>query len=256
MYIYHYRIYDKYRIHVVSIAILTDNDPSWKPKTYKKEQWGCKVEFEFLTKKLLDYKSKWAELEKNPNPFAVVTMANLKTMDTRHDHEERLRWKVWMIRELYKRGIKDEKIARLVRLVDWMMALPEPLQEKFQIEWNVIEEENKMMYMMDFERKSYDKGLERGLVKGRQEGLDEGIEQGIEQGIEKGVETGRLGKQRETIISMLHHRFQVHEILSKQIQIYLDQIDEEKELDRLVNHAIDIDTPEQFLPYLWALTVE
>ncbi|MEM7538305.1 MAG: hypothetical protein AAF639_39420 [Chloroflexota bacterium] len=230
MYIYHYRIYDKYRIPVVSIAILTDDDPSWKPTIYKTEQWGCRVEFEFLTKKLLDYKSKWAELEKNPNPFAVVTMANLKTMDTRDDHEERLRWKVWMVRELYKRGIKDEKIVRLVRLVDWMMALPKPLQEKFEIEWDTIEEEHNMMYMMDIERKGYD----RGIIDGVKQGI-ELVEQERQAAIEKVLET-----RRQTILQLLHHRFEIEEYLDLTIQIRLQTIEDEDELKQLINHVMDI----------------
>ncbi|MEM7539871.1 MAG: cytosolic protein [Chloroflexota bacterium] len=237
MYIYHYRIFDQYKIHVVSIAILTDDDPSWKPKEYKKERWGCKVHFEFITKKLLDYKEKWAELEKNPNPFAVVTMANLKTMETRQDHEERLRWKVWMVRELYKRGIKQARIIRLLRFVNWMMALPESLQEKFKIEWSTIEEEHNMMYMMDIEKEGYD----RGITVGHRLGHDEGIE--------KGIEKGRKS-QREMILQLLHHRFQIEEYLSLMIEIRLQQVNDEDTFKQLINHAMDIDAVEQFLEFL------
>ncbi|MEM7530837.1 MAG: hypothetical protein AAF639_01570 [Chloroflexota bacterium] len=231
MYIYHYRIYDKYKTHVVSIAILTDDDASWKPKEYKKERWGCKIHFEFLTKKLLDYKPKWAELEQNPNPFAVVTMANLKTMETLHDHEERLRWKVWMVRELYKRGIKDAKIIRLVRFVDWMMALPDPLQEAFQIEWSTIEEENKMMYMMDFERKSYDRGKLEG------------------------IEEGHLKNQRETVLNILNRRFELTKDFRNLVQNLLENIFDKEELESLVYYAVEIEDPEQISQYLPAMAV-
>ncbi|MEM7539499.1 MAG: hypothetical protein AAF639_45505, partial [Chloroflexota bacterium] len=180
---------------------------------------------------------------KNPNPFAVVTMANLKTMDTRHDHEERLRWKVWMVRELYKRGIKDEKIVRLVRLVDWMMALPDPLQEKFQIEWDTIEEEHNMMYMMDIERKGYDRGIIDGVRQGVEQGIKQGIEQERQAAIEKVTEKVTekvLETRRQMILELLHHRFELEEYLDLTIQIRLQTIDNEDELKQLVNHAMDI----------------
>ncbi|MEM7531536.1 MAG: hypothetical protein AAF639_05140 [Chloroflexota bacterium] len=142
-----------------------------------------------------------------------------------------------MVRELYKRGIKNEQIIRLVRLVDWMMGLPEPLQEKFQIEWGEIEEEFKMMYMMDIERKGYDRGI---LV---------GAEQGREEGIEQGIEQGRQDK-RDMILQLLHHRFEIDEALSLMIQIRLQTIEEKDEFVQLINHAMDIEKVEHFLQHL------
>ena len=188
-------------------------------------------------------------------------MANLKTMETRGDFEERLRWKVWMVRELYKRGIKDEQIIRLVRLVDWMMGLPEPLQERFEIEWGEIEEEFKMMYMMDIERKGYDRGIlvgveqgreegiEQGIEQGREEGIEQGIEQGREEGIEQGIEQGRQDK-RDMILQLLHHRFEIDEALSLMIQIRLQLIEDKDEFVQLINHAMDIEKVEHFLQHL------
>ena len=35
MYIYYYKIFDKYHHEVVSLAILTDDDASYKPDTYR-----------------------------------------------------------------------------------------------------------------------------------------------------------------------------------------------------------------------------
>ncbi|MEM7533411.1 MAG: hypothetical protein AAF639_14610 [Chloroflexota bacterium] len=111
MYIYNYRIFDKYQIPVVSISIFTDDNADWQPNLYEQKHWGFELSFKFLTKKLLDYKAKWHELENDPNPFAVITMANLKTMETKGDYEERFRWKLWMFRQLYKRGMNRPDIV-------------------------------------------------------------------------------------------------------------------------------------------------
>ena len=40
MYIYNYRIYDRYRKPVVSLAILADDRETWRPDRYREELWG------------------------------------------------------------------------------------------------------------------------------------------------------------------------------------------------------------------------
>src|SRR5438552_2477642 len=44
MFVYHYRIYDKYGRVVVSLAILGDDRPSWRPSKFEYNNWGCKLE--------------------------------------------------------------------------------------------------------------------------------------------------------------------------------------------------------------------
>jgi len=48
--------------------------------------------------KFRDYKERWLELEPSINPFATLVMAHLKTRATRKDPEERLRWKMRLVR--------------------------------------------------------------------------------------------------------------------------------------------------------------
>ena len=40
MYIYRYRIYDRYRHPILSLAILGDDDPDWRPDRYETELLG------------------------------------------------------------------------------------------------------------------------------------------------------------------------------------------------------------------------
>jgi len=79
MYIYNYRIYDRYRKPVVSLAILADERETWRPDRYREELWGWYVEMGFPTVKLLDYRQRMGELEENSNPFAVIVTAHLTT---------------------------------------------------------------------------------------------------------------------------------------------------------------------------------
>ena len=63
MYIYRYRIFDKYKKPVVSLAILGDDDPLWHPTEYTEDIFGCKLNLTFRSLKLLDYETEWQELE-------------------------------------------------------------------------------------------------------------------------------------------------------------------------------------------------
>ena len=55
MFIYHYRLYDRYGPKVLSLAILGDNNQDWRPWTYTYEELGCGILFYFPIVKLLDY---------------------------------------------------------------------------------------------------------------------------------------------------------------------------------------------------------
>ena len=54
--------------------------------------------------KLRDYQTHWAELEVSDNPFATAVMAHLQTRATRRDPEDRLQWKLRLVRRMYEHG--------------------------------------------------------------------------------------------------------------------------------------------------------
>jgi len=89
--VYHcnYRIFDRFGEKVISVALLTDDDPEFRENIYEISQWGFWLHFEFPVVKLLDYRHKWDDLERNPNPFAIATMAFLKTVETQGSDQER-----------------------------------------------------------------------------------------------------------------------------------------------------------------------
>ncbi len=41
MFVYHYRLFDRYRKPVVSLAVLADPEAVWRPKSYRYARWGC-----------------------------------------------------------------------------------------------------------------------------------------------------------------------------------------------------------------------
>jgi len=77
MYVYNYRIFDKYKRKTASCVILTDEKNEWRPKMFGYNLFGSEIKFSFPVVKLIDYRSKMNELQKDPNPFAIVVMAHL-----------------------------------------------------------------------------------------------------------------------------------------------------------------------------------
>ena len=167
MFVYYYRLYDLYPEQVVSLAILADEEPGWEPNSYEHELYGTQVGLKYRTVKLWEYNNHWAELEKDPNPFALVVMAHLKTKATRGNAEERLTWKVQLVRELYERGYEQGKIDDLFRFLDWILALPDNMTQTFRERIEDIKQESAMKYVTSIQR--------LGRQEGRQEGREEGL---------------------------------------------------------------------------------
>ena len=54
MFVYNYRLRDRYNKPVVSLAVLTDERASWRPQPFSSESlWGTQITFKFATAKLL-----------------------------------------------------------------------------------------------------------------------------------------------------------------------------------------------------------
>jgi len=107
MFTYYYLILNRYKTEVVNLAILTDVNKKYRPKAHRAIKWGRRLLFEFPTIKLIDYNSQWAELEADPNPFAIVVMAHLKAQKLKKP-SERMSWKLILIRMLYERGYERQ----------------------------------------------------------------------------------------------------------------------------------------------------
>jgi hypothetical protein len=174
MYVYNYRIYDRYRHPVASLAVLADEEDHWRPAEYSYELWGSRAGLRFPVVKLLDYREHWQDLEASDNPFATVVMAHIKAKETAHNSDERYRWKLSLIRRLYERGYRKEDILELFRFIDWVLQLPQEQEERLWQELNDFEARRNMQYVTSVERIGFEKGKQEGFQEGRQEGLQLG----------------------------------------------------------------------------------
>jgi hypothetical protein len=90
IFVYSLRIFDYFRQPAVSVAILCDASPTWRPKEYSFCLPQTQLKFEFGTVKLLDYRDRMAELDASKNPFAMVVKAHLKLQETKKDNSSRV----------------------------------------------------------------------------------------------------------------------------------------------------------------------
>lgn len=181
---YNYRIYKEYGQPVASLVLLADEDPAWRPDEFHHRVLGTVMGISFTSAKLLDYASRTDELLASHNPFALVTLAHLRTQQTRHDAEQLYAAKWQLTRLLFQRGRRKARIIELFKVINWMMVLPEPMQERYWQAVIKLEKERKMEWITPLEQMFLDRG--------RQKGLREGLEQGLEQGREEGRREGAL----------------------------------------------------------------
>ncbi len=197
MFVYYIRLFDKYDRPVVSLAVLADENPKWRPSRYQSTLCGCAVRFEFPSVKLLDFRDRWSELEQSQNRIAVVVMAHLKAKETTRDPASRLRWKIQLVRYLFERGWTRQDILELFRLIDWLMVLPDDLERVFAADLVTIEKEKQMPYITSFERRAIEQGLTQGLTQGLSQGLSQGQIEGLRDTIQAVLEVrfGRIDPQ-------------------------------------------------------------
>ena len=181
MFTYYYLILNRYKAKVVSLAILTDVNKKYRPKAYESEEWECELRFKFPTIKLIDYNSRWAELEADSNPFALVVMAHLKAQKLKKP-SERMSWKLILIKMLYERGYERQEIIKLFRFIDWLISLPVELEPEFRQELDKLQEEKAMPYVTSIERLAKEEGRQEGQIQGQLQGRQEGQLQGRQEG--------------------------------------------------------------------------
>jgi hypothetical protein len=163
MYVYNFRVFDRYNRPVASLAVLADDDPAWRPTDFRSSLFGCEAGLRFPAVKLLDWAADEAVLEASVNPFAQVVLAPLKARQTHGDPGGRHAWKLRLVRGLYERGFSPKDVRELFRLIDWMMVLPPALNNMLWQDIHKIQEEKRMPFVTSFERLAQCRGLRKGI---------------------------------------------------------------------------------------------
>lgn len=206
MFVYNYRIYDKYDKPVASMAILADEQVNWKPNSFGFEVFGCKHTLEFPIAKLTDYHVQLETLKTSDNSFAIVTATHILTQQTRKNDNDRYAAKNLLVRILYQRKWDKQRVLDLFRIIDWMMRLPEDLEQQLWHEIETIEENQKMQYVTSVERFEIAK-VQQEIIKAQQEITKD--KQEIAKVKKESWEEGLLEGEQKTLRRQLQRRFQL-----------------------------------------------
>lgn len=163
MFIYFYRIYDKFKRYPVSLAILTDGDPNWRPHQHYRNTLNCVVTLDFPAVKLLDYDLD--ALKSSTNPFAFVTRAHLETVAVGKSDDRLYASKFRLMRLLLKSNYGRQEIENLIQFINWIMLLPTALEAQLQTDVNAVDKEGYEMYMTNWDRVTFNKGQIKGQVQ-------------------------------------------------------------------------------------------
>lgn len=168
---YYYRLWDRYHIPIATLVILADDNPTWRPHIYRSELWEEEViSFRFSSVKLLDYAHQREFLEETSNPFGLIVLAQLASIETKESPETRFQVKSSLTRKLYERGLDRDAILNFYKFVDWVLALPKALSIRYNDLVHQIEEEKAVAYITTAERIGMEKGFEQGMYQGTLEG--------------------------------------------------------------------------------------
>lgn len=170
MFIYHYRVYDRYRQPVASMALLLDDGWRWRPARYAYQVLDCRLQLDFPVVKLRDFEAQIAQLYDHPNPFALVTLAHLLARRTRRNIYQRRHAKWRLTKLLLRRDWNRQRIIDLYRAIDWLLRLPDSMETRLRRGIYLLGKEAEMAYLSYLERY----GLKQGLAQGLAEGLKQG----------------------------------------------------------------------------------
>ena len=216
MFIYYYRTFDKEKkakVPVISVAILTDNNPNYRPDEYSINLFGFDLRMKIPIVKIIDYKLErelMEKLETSDNPMAMVVKAQLKSHEvTQVDDSRKFEVTKELIRQCYKCGYSRDKTRIILNFFDWSIRLPEDYKERIKEVILKTEEEYKMEYVPIWERDILNEGMEKGMQKGMQKGMEKGLEKGVKKGLVKGANEEKIRTAR----MMIEKGFDINTIL-------------------------------------------
>ncbi len=118
---------------VISLLILADAEPHWRPNRYERELLGQRMTFSVPCLKVLDYPEE--ELLLSTHPAAFLLLASQKALATRRGKgrfERRLQYKQELTVQLLSGSYDEEQVARLFHSLDWLLALPSDKELQFR----------------------------------------------------------------------------------------------------------------------------
>ena len=176
MFIYFYRIRDKYHREITAWAILTDSNKKFVPTEYKESFLGTSISYQFNMLKTINQNEE--TLRQSDNPFSIVMLTVLLALKKKKVPEIKLvDLKMDIVKELYKKEIPKKKIQAVMNFL------------KHYVRFN---EENTLIFdkkLDSFNGKSYPMGIEQFLLeRAYKESFDKSFKESFAIGLKKGID--------------------------------------------------------------------
>lgn len=190
MFTYFYRIREKHKKNIVSLAIFTDHNPDFYPNQYVYSYLNTKFVYEFGAFKVIH--KTLQELQVANNPFSVVMQVVRTSLEKRKWKDaDQLTWKKEVITALREANYSTLKIRRMLQFISFYVSfkqeetlinLNEHIETTFKTRKSMGIEEIIKEELKRQRRVLLRKAVKRGLQRGLQQGLEKGVQQGLQQG--------------------------------------------------------------------------
>jgi predicted transposase/invertase (TIGR01784 family) len=178
MFIYFYRIRDRYQRKITAWAILTDKNKKFTPTEFRESFLGTSNTYQFNLYKVINQDEK--ALMAMDNPFSIVVLTVLLALKKSNKQEvELIDLKMDLVRHLITKSISKQKIRALMNFLQHYV--------RFNNENTLIFEQK----LEQFTGKTYPMGIEqlllqRAEIKGEQRGEKKGEKKGEKIGEQRG----------------------------------------------------------------------
>ena len=177
MFIYYYRIFEKYLdqgVEIISLALLTDKDPDYLPDSYSCGGWGFSLNLKYPLVKVIDYQEdeeKKKQLETSTNPMALAVRAQLNSFKTmKGQHQKTFDIKYDLIRQFIVNGYDKNFIKSFYYFIDLIFILPRSYERQLFKKIEQLEEEHNMPGVTSWEKIAKDDGKKIGKELGKELG--------------------------------------------------------------------------------------
>jgi len=223
----HHRIFDKYGVSPITLAILGDSSRKWRPTSYQYQSLGCGITFHFRICKTIDFKGKLDDPRYRHQQALFIIAAHLGTQQYRQNPQQLSAYRLELTVKFHNEEYPLSDNHLLHHLIDWLMPLSDALKIQFRNQLQQRLPDKTMPHITLFE--------ELALKEGRQEGRQEGLVEGLEKGI--------LQTAREAIIDVLDTRFgQVPDSVRERVNALCS----EPTLKNLLRRAVRTPSLEEF----------
>jgi len=132
MFIYYYRILDRFKKKITAIAILTDENKNFKPNKYQEEFYGTELIYKYNSFKILDKTEE--ELKANKNPFALIILAGLYVIKSKKikDEQKIYNFKYALVKLLKEREYSKQKRRSLFIFIESIIKLSSKFELQFE----------------------------------------------------------------------------------------------------------------------------